>query len=359
MSRETNSTLVRCNINTFWSNSISSSRSLYLKYQYNCFINLYLKNHFFHPLKIQYEKNTIKVYIFFYKNEKLSFLEKFITWKKILLNKINMRKRYNIKLDLSKKNKKIKTIRKLFFVLLVKNILSKLFYKILYNKYMKAFLLHLCIHSFYYQKQIKKGSFLQKKKIIHFSKKRKISFLLKKKFKLKKLNNLLKLKYLSLNGSNIINIYYKQSHKIIFLPALKKITCSSLPFYFKYIKSDLLKKKLYIITNSFVFLNGMLLNIYISDIIKKTKNKKHIKNLLIFFKLIEIFFEKQMIPFVGFKFFISGRLNGKLRKGSFGFKLGSLKLASFKTNVNYTYDVVHTQYGCFSLKLWLCSSINN
>jgi len=57
MSKETSSTLLRYGINSFWSNSISSSRSLYLPMQLNSYFYLFFKNYFLMPLKIQYNKN--------------------------------------------------------------------------------------------------------------------------------------------------------------------------------------------------------------------------------------------------------------------------------------------------------------
>lgn len=88
-------------------------------------------------------------------------------------------------------------------------------------------------------------------------------------------------------------------------------------------------------------------------VIKKTKNKKHIKNLIDFFSGIKIIFEKKIIPISGLKFKIAGRLGGKLRKASFGYTLGYMKLMTFKTYVDYSCDYIYTQYGSFSLKLWL------
>jgi hypothetical protein len=98
-------------------------------------------------------------------------------------------------------------------------------------------------------------------------------------------------------------------------------------------------------------LKASVLTTYISLIIKKTKNKKHINTLVAFFKSFNIIFLKQVLPISGLKFKIAGRLNGKLRKNSFGYKLGFLKLMTFNIFLDYSCDYVYTQFGSFSLKL--------
>lgn len=342
MSRETNSTLLRYSINTFWSNSISSDRALYSKKQYEYFFILLLRNYFLQSLKIQYKSSLINIYVYFYKDDKLSFIQKYITWKKIQLNTLLYRKNYNI---LNKK--KIQTYTKKNLIL--KHLFS-LLYKLKISKYIYNFLKR-------EQKQKNDIFFINPSKTnytqnILCNKK----FFFYKKLKLKKINNVLKFKWLGLLFSNILYFYTNNKNSVILKPSLDKLTYTKMPFFFKYLKYDISKKKLYILLTGLSFFKSFILNLYISDIIKSTKNKKHIKNLISFFSLIKTLFNKQIIPFSGFKFFISGRLNGKLRKGSFGFKLGIIKLMTLDTFVNYSCDIVYTQYGSFCLKSWLCES---
>lgn len=172
----------------------------------------------------------------------------------------------------------------------------------------------------------------------------------KRKIKLKKINFILKIKKLSLMSEIILNSYLYNTYKIIIKTTFKNLLYNRFPFLFKYLKYNNSKKNIYLLLTGFIFNKSTLINIYIINLIKNTKNKKHIKNLMVFINIMKSLFEKQFISFSGYKFFISGRLNGKLRKSSFGFKLGSLKLLSFSTNVNYSCDIIHTQYGCFSVK---------
>lgn len=184
----------------------------------------------------------------------------------------------------------------------------------------------------------------------HFLIKNTLKNELNRKIKLKKINFILKIKKLSMISEIILNSYTNISYKIIIKSALKKLFYNKMPFFFKHIKNNNQKNNIYILLIAFIFNKSNIINLFITTIIKNTKNKKHLKNLLSFINIVKLLFEKQFISFTGYKFFISGRLNGKLRKSSFGFKIGSLKLLSLSTNVNYSCDIVHTQYGCFSLK---------
>ena len=128
---------------------------------------------------------------------------------------------------------------------------------------------------------------------------------------------------------------------------------SYFPFKFKQKQNSVFIEKLFIIFLSFIFTKSYILNTYIDLIVRKTKNKKHIKSLVLFFSNLKIIFNKQFVPLLGLKFKIAGRLDGKLRKARYSYKLGSLRLLSLSLNIDYSCYSVFTQYGCFSLKLWL------
>jgi len=162
----------------------------------------------------------------------------------------------------------------------------------------------------------------------------------------------MKLKVLGLYCNLVIYLY---THKIVKVN-LKSISekCQSFlhfPFHFKSTYNTKQIQKIFLIFISFLFLKASILNMYISTIVKKTKNKKHIKNLILFFSNLKIIFDKQFIPLLGLKFKISGRLDGKLRKAIYGYKLGSMQLLSLSLNLDYSCDTIYTQYGSFSIKL--------
>lgn len=354
MSRETNSMLLRYGINTFWSNSISSPKLLYINDNLNPFFNLILKNYFLQPLKIQYKFNSIYLYVFFYKEERLSFLDKFLTLNKLELSRLLLRKNYSNNTIKNINIIKKKKISLKLVILVARMMVCRILYKIIKNKNIPNILLdNNSINILKYKKirNIRKNIFcLKKKKKLLFKRKKNL-------YKLKLINYLLKFKTLGIMCTYLVCFYTYNNYKVIFKSALEKLTSLiKFPFSFKYLRNSLLQQKLYIILLGFSFFKSKIINLYISTIIKKTKNKKHIKNLFSIFQLIKILFEKQFICFSGLKFIISGRLNGKLRKGSFGYKLGSIKLMSYDVFVNYSCDFVYTQYGSFSLKLWICEN---
>lgn len=180
---------------------------------------------------------------------------------------------------------------------------------------------------------------------------------------MKLINFLIKFKWLSLLSNLLIKTYTNKNYIVNYKTITENfLSYFKFPFIFKYLKTYSLKQKFYVIFLGFIFLKANLINTYINTIIKKTKNKKHIKNLILFFKYIKIIFDNQFIPLEGLKFKITGRLGGKLRKSSFHFKLGFVKLMTYDVVVDYNCIFVYTQYGSFSLKFWLCSKeyiINN
>ena len=174
--------------------------------------------------------------------------------------------------------------------------------------------------------------------------------------KIKLINYIVKLKYLSLFLSNLIYLYTNKKYKISLRSILEKPSCLMyLPFKFKYLSTYSLKQKFYIVFLSFFFFKTKILALYLTNIIKKTKNKKHTKNLIIFFSNLKILFEKQFICIYGIKFKIAGRLGGKLRKSLFGYKLGSTQLMTYSMLIDYTCQYIYTPYGSFSIKLWFCN----
>ena len=117
MSRETNSLLLRYGINVFWSSSLSNPSIYSLNFQFNSLFNLILRNFFFRALKIQYTQNVISLYLFYFKEDRFSFLFKFLKLKKIIITSLITRRLYSFRLY--KKFKKFKLKKPPLFSLLV------------------------------------------------------------------------------------------------------------------------------------------------------------------------------------------------------------------------------------------------
>lgn len=83
------------------------------------------------------------------------------------------------------------------------------------------------------------------------------------------------------------------------------------------------------------------------------KTKKHIKNISIFIKKIYKLYFNKIINFKGYKIAICGKLNGKMKRQKYKFKIGKIMLNSLHCRIDYFYLPLYTKYGVFSIKIWL------
>jgi hypothetical protein len=320
------------------------SNKIYYKLKFNNFFNLFLHNYFLNILKLQYKENFISIYLYYLKEDRFSFLYKFLSMKKNTFNSLYFRKSFSF--IILKKNKTNLVIKHSFCLLL--SLLHKIFVSKLYIFLYKKKYIIISNFSFDFEKNNKKKSnLIQKKKNV-----KKVYIKNFFKIKLKYINYIIKFKCLAIFAAVLLKIYTNKNYIINFKFSTENIISQiNYPFIFKFLKNSASKQKFYIILLSFYFFKSHILNKYLVILIKKTKNKKHTKNLIIFLNYVKILFDKQLIPLTGFKFKIAGRLGGKLRKGCFHFKLGFLKLMFLNNFVDYSCDYVFTQYGSFSLKL--------
>ena len=341
MSRETNSLLLRYGINTFWSTSLFFPKLFSTKLQLISFLKLLLSNYFFSTLKIQYITTLLILYLFYYKNDRFSYIYKFLKITNISITQLIFRKFFSFKLGTQNQKVYVNDIFFSFFLLIQKLFLSFTLYHLLIK--FTSFLMvitELCLFNIIPE-------------CLALFKIKKISFYWN--WKLKIINHLLKFKWLGIFIACLIYTYTKKRFNVVLKSILEQSFFSiRFPFFFKYLRNIVAKQKFYLILLSFLFFKTQILNTYLNLLIKKTKNKKHIKNLIFFFNELRLLFEKQFVCISGLKFKIAGRLGGKLRRSSYGYKLGFLPLMSLKTCLDFSCDFVYTQYGSFSLKLWFC-----
>lgn len=57
--------------------------------------------------------------------------------------------------------------------------------------------------------------------------------------------------------------------------------------------------------------------------------------------------------FKSIRIYVTGKLNGKMRRKTYGFKLGSLALQEINTNVSYFKSTSFTKFGTISVKIWM------
>jgi small subunit ribosomal protein S3 len=57
--------------------------------------------------------------------------------------------------------------------------------------------------------------------------------------------------------------------------------------------------------------------------------------------------------FKGIRIYITGKLNGKMRRKTYSFKYGSVTLQRITCNLDYFKAISYTKFGTISVKVWL------
>lgn len=361
MSRVTNSVLLRYGINTFWSSWRLSLNSVNSSLQLNVFFSLFLRNYFFRVLKIQYTRVNILIYVFYLREDKFSFLYKYLNLNKILINNLQKRKNYGFTINSKGSSNKVASIA-FWLVNKVISLLYTAFWWLWRLSALKKKLIYINFlvptNRLYRLALSKSRKRIVCKKLVKWkTRKKKVKFITcKKQVKLRLINHLIKYKTLGLTCSILIFYYTTRKYYIHFKSLTHKKQDIKLPFLFNLKKNLIAKQRLYVVLLSFMFLKSFVLNSYIAILIKEIKDKKHITVIKRLFESIKALFLQQFVPLLGIKFQIAGRLNGKLRKSRFGYNIGSIQLMSLSVFCDYSCDLAYTQYGSFSLKLWLCAN---
>jgi hypothetical protein len=168
----------------------------------------------------------------------------------------------------------------------------------------------------------------------------------------------LKLNKMLISGFNL-------NLKLIFIPI-------HLPFilfkYFYYARQEkfghLPKNKLYSpilrnliflsVISFFTYRSELLLN-YLSLRVAKIKHKKgHMPLFYMIYNVFSVLKSKKYNPnFIGFRFYIHGKVAGKMKTKPIKFKFGNIKLKSLSTKIDYSEQTITTKFGLIGLKLWL------
>ena len=167
-------------------------------FQFNSFIFLILRNYFLKAFRIQYFSTYINLYVFYFKEDRFSFLYKYLKLKKIILNSLFYRKKYAFLLK-KKGASKIRVAKGLLKILMLINKLFLLrFFHLLLKKPVFVFYLDAGYYPILRLKQnmINKVAFkkVKKKLTTHCKKKKSLLY----KYKIKLINSLLKYKLLGL-----------------------------------------------------------------------------------------------------------------------------------------------------------------
>jgi len=107
--------------------------------------------------------------------------------------------------------------------------------------------------------------------------------------------------------------------------------------------------KFFTIFLSIVYNNSLILATYLAEMIKN--GKQHRKNLQTFTDFFERVFFSCVIFLSGFQLRVTGKLGGKLRKSKYHYKLGKVKLQTFKHFLSYSLVPSFTKFGVISIKV--------
>jgi hypothetical protein len=97
------------------------------------------------------------------------------------------------------------------------------------------------------------------------------------------------------------------------------------------------------------FMNSDLLTTYLALLLKTGKN--HVLFLKNFIRVVENLFFSNAIKCKGFLLRVAGKLNGKMRRGKYNYRLGKTQLRVLKYRLHYSLGVSYTKFGLISIKI--------
>jgi small subunit ribosomal protein S3 len=140
---------------------------------------------------------------------------------------------------------------------------------------------------------------------------------------------------------------------------LKLHNVFNLPLYFDFIQ--LIRNKIEATTPSLGTLEFMF---YLSCKLKNTSiiasflaqslelENRHRRVLWSTINIVK-FLRRQLFLFKSIRIYITGKLNGKMRRKTYGFKLGRLAVQQINTNLSYFKATSFTKFGTISVKVWM------
>ena len=113
-----------------------------------------------------------------------------------------------------------------------------------------------------------------------------------------------------------------------------------------------IKKYNLLIYSYFLFKNTKLICKHLAGSLLKTN--RHIKNIQFLLNRIYYLYYQKILNFMGFKFYLSGKLNGKMKRQKYSYKIGKMLLQVINFKIMYSFFNLYTKFGVFSIKIWLC-----
>ena len=355
MTKKTNSLIIRYGISTLWKNKNSLSKVFSNILQLEKLIFTWLKKKTLNLLYIKYKSSYIYLFVYnqLYLNDRLkadilkyykktfdlsSLISKFGIEKKQLLFILSINNTKRIKQHLHFTLKK-----KNHFLLLsleVKKYLTLLFFiRIKFWSVLKFSLAFFLID----------GVSLFANQL--FSLKRKLILYTSVSLCLRKINGFFKIKIVSKSLEVLILKLKAQPIAIKLNNIFFNRGINRVPFFGKQIVKPDFRFKFFTVFLAIAYTQSKLLAEYVAALIKK--GKQHRKTLQWFTNFFEKIFYSRLLTLLGFQLRVTGKLGGKLRKSKYHYKLGKVKLQTFKYYLSYCCLVSYTKFGIISIKLWL------
>jgi hypothetical protein len=175
----------------------------------------------------------------------------------------------------------------------------------------------------------------------------------RRKFQLKKFK-FLKLRKQELCLETLLFYYYKFKVKCNITNIFNKLNISFFLNIYKktirnYVKKKKIKKYLLLYYLFFSLTHSKLITQYFGHIL--LRNKFHLKNIKFCLDFLAKLNTQKIINFKGLKLFVSGKLNGKMRKMRHSYQIGKFILNTFSNKINFYYLPLYTRYGVISIKI--------
>jgi hypothetical protein len=115
------------------------------------------------------------------------------------------------------------------------------------------------------------------------------------------------------------------------------------------IEKQLFRSAFYLILLSTLYNQSKMISLYLASSIRNTK--KHFVVVRNFINLVEFFFFKKILRFLGLQIRLTGKLGGKMRRSKFHYKLGKVCLQTLSIALNYSIALSYTRFGIISIKV--------
>jgi len=166
-----------------------------------------------------------------------------------------------------------------------------------------------------------------------------------------KLFKILVIKKLELFLETLFIFHYKISLSIYLINILNIIHNIYIFKKKRLYKNKQLRQKIMFYYITFYLKSAEFLCKYFGSVL--LNGKYHLKMIRQYLNNIYKLYLIKLINFYGFKLHISGKLNGKMRKSKYFYKIGKMLLNTFKTKLQFYCLPLYTKYGIFSVKVWL------